>query len=72
LGNADGRATEPLDGDEDNMPDAHGKGNSRKNPVQLTDPKMLLLATTIFVEYGKNSEVLAVKARQIRYMKCSS
>jgi hypothetical protein len=43
-----------------------GKGNSRKDPVQLTDPMMLLLATTIFDQYGKKSEVLAVTTRQIR------
>ena len=48
MANAHGTATEPVDGDEDNAPDASGKGISRKDPVQLTDPMMLLLATTIF------------------------
>ncbi len=51
---------------------ASGKEISRKDPVQLTDPMMLLLATTIFDQYGKKSEVLAVTTRQIRYMNCSS
>ena len=72
MANAHGTATEPVDGDEDNAPDASGKGISRKDPVQLTDPMMLLLATTIFDQYGKKCEVLAVTTRQIRYMKCSS
>ena len=53
MANAHGTATEPVDGDEDNAPDASGKGISRKDPVQLTDPMMLLLATTIFDQYGK-------------------
>jgi hypothetical protein len=48
MANAHGTATEPVDGDEDNAPDASGKGNSRKDPLQSTDPIMLLLATTIF------------------------
>jgi hypothetical protein len=72
MANAHGTATEPVDGDEDNAPDASEKGNSRKFPLQSTDPMMLLLATAIFDQYGKISEVLAVTTRQIRYMKCSS
>jgi hypothetical protein len=70
--NVHGTATEPLDGNEDNAPDARKKGNSRKDPVQLTDPMMSLLATTIFDQYEKKSEVLAVTTRQIRYMNFSS
>jgi hypothetical protein len=70
MANMYGTATEPFDGD--NVPDAHGKGNSRKDLVQLTDPTILLLATTILDQYGKISEVLAVTTRQISYMKCSS
>jgi hypothetical protein len=48
MANAHDTATEPVDGNEDNAPDASGKANSRKDPLQSTDPIMLLLATTIF------------------------
>jgi hypothetical protein len=51
MANAHGTATEPVDGDEDNAPDARGKGNLRKDPVQLTDSMMLLLANAIFNQY---------------------
>ena len=69
MANAHGTATEPVDGDEDNAPDASGKGLSRKDLVQLTDPMMLLLQTCCLtpssINMEKNSEVLAVTTRQI-------
>jgi hypothetical protein len=65
--NMHGAATEPVNGDGDNMPDAHGKGNSRKDPVQLTD-----VAGQHHLQCGNFSVVLAITTRQISYMKCSS
>jgi hypothetical protein len=46
MANMHGAATEPVDGDEDDAPDAHRTENSRKDPVQLRDLMMLLLANT--------------------------